>query len=324
MSSGLAVAVTGRSAADGRSAQSNEFVPAATRRGDAKADQLGRAAAASRSTPQPPAPALPTPEDVSANPGRRNGEVDRENLLCAIARWRRAVSLAGRRWAPARLRGGKFAVAVRAGDRGRAQADCEPPAHRADARRSRPAAVAAGAGCQAPAQSVSTTMSRSPATPLPSMSVKLIARVDGYLEKLHYQDGAFVKKGDLLFTIQQDQYKDAAAAGAGAGSGGAGGARLRQDRAGPLHGAGQEGRGDPDRGRPMGLRAASAEAKLLERQGPGRAGQAESRLYRSPGAVRRHCRQAPDRSRQCRRRRRPAERRWPKSPSSTRSTWSPI
>src|SRR5207244_4942628 len=25
---------------------------------------------------------------------------------------------------------------------------------------------------------------------------------------LHYQDGKFVKKGDLLFTIQQDQYKD--------------------------------------------------------------------------------------------------------------------
>lgn len=39
-------------------------------------------------------------------------------------------------------------------------------------------------------------------------AVKLIARVEGYLEKQHYEDGAFVKKGDLLFTIQQDQYKD--------------------------------------------------------------------------------------------------------------------
>jgi RND family efflux transporter MFP subunit len=38
--------------------------------------------------------------------------------------------------------------------------------------------------------------------------VKLVARVEGYLEQLHYQDGAFVKKGDLLFTVQQDQYKD--------------------------------------------------------------------------------------------------------------------
>jgi RND family efflux transporter MFP subunit len=39
-------------------------------------------------------------------------------------------------------------------------------------------------------------------------AVKLVARVEGYLEKQHYQDGAFVQKGDLLFTVQQDQYKD--------------------------------------------------------------------------------------------------------------------
>lgn len=37
--------------------------------------------------------------------------------------------------------------------------------------------------------------------------VKLIARVVGFLEQIHFQDGAVVKKGDLLFTIQQDQYK---------------------------------------------------------------------------------------------------------------------
>jgi RND family efflux transporter MFP subunit len=39
-------------------------------------------------------------------------------------------------------------------------------------------------------------------------AVKLIARVEGYLDKIHYKDGQFVKKDDLLFTIQQDQYKD--------------------------------------------------------------------------------------------------------------------
>jgi RND family efflux transporter MFP subunit len=38
-------------------------------------------------------------------------------------------------------------------------------------------------------------------------AVKLIARVEGYLEKIHFADGATVKKGGLLFTIQQDQYK---------------------------------------------------------------------------------------------------------------------
>lgn len=39
------------------------------------------------------------------------------------------------------------------------------------------------------------------------LTVNLIARVQGYLEQIHFQDGQIVKKGDLLFTIQQDQYK---------------------------------------------------------------------------------------------------------------------
>jgi RND family efflux transporter MFP subunit len=38
-------------------------------------------------------------------------------------------------------------------------------------------------------------------------TVRLIARVEGYLEKIHFLDGQIVKQGDLLFTIQQDQYK---------------------------------------------------------------------------------------------------------------------
>ena len=37
--------------------------------------------------------------------------------------------------------------------------------------------------------------------------VKLIARVTGFLEQIHFEDGALVRNGDLLFTIQQDQYK---------------------------------------------------------------------------------------------------------------------
>ena len=37
--------------------------------------------------------------------------------------------------------------------------------------------------------------------------VKLVARVEGYLDQIHYEDGQFVKKGDLLFTIQQAPYK---------------------------------------------------------------------------------------------------------------------
>ncbi|GLS21121.1 MexE family multidrug efflux RND transporter periplasmic adaptor subunit [Labrys miyagiensis] len=38
--------------------------------------------------------------------------------------------------------------------------------------------------------------------------VKLVARVPGYLETIHFQDGQIVKKDDLLFTVQQDQYQD--------------------------------------------------------------------------------------------------------------------
>jgi len=38
-------------------------------------------------------------------------------------------------------------------------------------------------------------------------SVTLVARVEGYLEKIHFTDGALVKKGQLLFTIQQEQYE---------------------------------------------------------------------------------------------------------------------
>jgi RND family efflux transporter MFP subunit len=38
-------------------------------------------------------------------------------------------------------------------------------------------------------------------------SVTLVARVEGYLEQIHFADGALVHKGDLLFTIQQSQYQ---------------------------------------------------------------------------------------------------------------------
>lgn len=40
-----------------------------------------------------------------------------------------------------------------------------------------------------------------------TQSVAVVARVEGYLEKIHFADGQQVKKGDLLFTIQQAQYK---------------------------------------------------------------------------------------------------------------------
>ena len=41
------------------------------------------------------------------------------------------------------------------------------------------------------------------------MTVQLRARVAGYLEKVLFQDGQFVKKDQLLFLLQQNTYQDA-------------------------------------------------------------------------------------------------------------------
>ena len=38
-------------------------------------------------------------------------------------------------------------------------------------------------------------------------SADLVARVEGYLEKIHFVDGAHVDEGQLLFTIEQDTYE---------------------------------------------------------------------------------------------------------------------
>jgi RND family efflux transporter MFP subunit len=40
-----------------------------------------------------------------------------------------------------------------------------------------------------------------------TQAVTVVARVEGYLEQIHFTDGQQVKKGDLLFTIQQTQYQ---------------------------------------------------------------------------------------------------------------------
>jgi len=44
-------------------------------------------------------------------------------------------------------------------------------------------------------------------TVAPTRSVDLVARVTGYLESIHFEDGAMVKEGDLLFVIEPEPYK---------------------------------------------------------------------------------------------------------------------
>src|ERR1700746_191155 len=41
----------------------------------------------------------------------------------------------------------------------------------------------------------------------PIKSVDLVARVQGFLQTIDYQDGAFVKEGTSLFTIEPETYK---------------------------------------------------------------------------------------------------------------------
>jgi RND family efflux transporter MFP subunit len=38
-------------------------------------------------------------------------------------------------------------------------------------------------------------------------SVDILARVEGFLEEIHFEDGQDVKEGDVLFTIEQDAFK---------------------------------------------------------------------------------------------------------------------
>lgn len=40
----------------------------------------------------------------------------------------------------------------------------------------------------------------------PIESVNVVARVEGVIEKVHFSEGSMVKRGDLLFTIEQDRY----------------------------------------------------------------------------------------------------------------------
>src|ERR1700724_4695357 len=41
----------------------------------------------------------------------------------------------------------------------------------------------------------------------PIKTVDLVARVQGFLQSIDYQDGAFVKEGATLFTIEPEPYK---------------------------------------------------------------------------------------------------------------------
>lgn len=132
-------------------------------------------------------------------------------LLCTIARWRRVrlsvvlatVFGAGLGYGMARFIAGPFEAATAAELKLLAKPPLIGLTQAQVSQQPSPAVSVAKPRLQSVSNSVEITGNAAAVN-----AVKLIARVEGYLERQHYQDGAFVKKGDLLFTIQQDQYKD--------------------------------------------------------------------------------------------------------------------
>ena len=45
----------------------------------------------------------------------------------------------------------------------------------------------------------------------PSIRSRIRARVSGYLDKVHFQDGQYVKQGDILFTIDKRSFQNTSA-----------------------------------------------------------------------------------------------------------------
>ena len=131
----------------------------------------------------------------------------------------------------------------------------------------------------------------------PFNQVDLVARVQGFLEKVGYKDGATVKKGDMLFQIDKKDYEIslqiAEATAAAAGSAAAAGECRSRAQAGSGQDVGRIGR-------PAGRVARQARfdpSRAPAGQGPGRAGQAQSRVHDDPRALRRRRLRAPRRSR---------------------------
>ena len=116
------------------------------------------------------------------------------------------------------------------------------------------------------------------------------------------------KKGDLLFTIQQDQYKAQLQQAQAQLQLAAGGAALCQDRGRPIYGIAEARCGDAGRCRSLELRASQRRGEHPGGAGADRAGATEHELYRGQGAVRRPDGQASDRCGQRGRRQRPAGR----------------
>ncbi len=139
----------------------------------------------------------------------------------------------------------------------------------------------------------------------PFNHVDLVARVQGFLDKVGYKDGAAVKKGDLLFQIDKAGLRDRACRSR---------RRRKQQQEALLVQADADLKRKQDLVKTSAVSVAQVDefrakrdstlAALAAGQGPGGAGAAQSRLHDHRRAVRRHRLGAARRSRRHGRRRR--------------------
>ena len=230
------------------------------------------------------------------------------------------------RWSatPGTQAGGKAPTGcrIRAQVRATAPAPPQPPSRRRRRRSRRTAADNPGGAAEGPDRQ--RLCWRSPAMPPPSIRSSSSPASSASSTRSISQDGALVRKGDLLFTIQQDQYKAQLQQAQ---------AQLQLQQAALLY-----AKTEVVRYTALLKRDAATQVDVdhwnFERgerggehpggPGAGRDRPAQPGLHRGQGAVRRPDGQAPDRSRatsSAATARRPP---WPRSLSSTRSMWSPI
>ena len=151
-------------------------------------------------------------------------------------------------------------------------------------------------------------------------TVQLVARVEGFLREIHFQDGQRVKKDDLLFTIQQDQYQaelQQAQAEVRAIQ-----AKLEQattefDRYSGLYKQKAASAVDVDH---LACQPRRGAGRPAGRTGQGRACPAQSRLHHDHGTLRRPHGPPHGGCQQSGGHRRVRHRRWRRSTGSTRST----
>ena len=117
--------------------------------------------------------------------------------------------------------------------------------------------------------------------------VDIRARVEGYLEKVSFNEGTFVRQGDLLYEIDRKPLEATLAEASAPAGDRRGQAGQGQQRRRPLHAARRQAGGQPAGTGQRGGRAGRRAVAGRGRQGRRREGDARSRLHPHRGSDRR-------------------------------------